>query len=197
MIMKRISFALCSFLLTMSLFAQNNRNNEGLGMDFYAGIWVYQSNDTIFRISLQVCKYIFDSGYKSNVLCGSYYLSVGGNVIDDYLAEFPKVNIIIEGNRPPKLCIEAVTAHNDSLTPSPRVAVRFYDKRKRHFNGEGLRGGYMKLLSPDKLLWQMDEKEGIDIKTHGWDEEIQGPKPSTVPIGFSVPEHAVLTREKK
>ena len=62
---------------------------------------------------------------------------------------------------------------------------------KKHFNGRGISGGYIKLLSPEKLLWHLDEKEGI-----WWEVEGRDDIEEVLPIGFSVPEHAILTKEK-
>ena len=73
----------------------------------------------------------------------------------------------------------------------PTMGISFYDKRKKHFNGRGISGGYIKLLSPEKLLWHLDEKEGI-----WWEVEGRDDIEEVLPIGFSVPEHAILTKEK-
>ena len=73
----------------------------------------------------------------------------------------------------------------------PTLGVYFYDKRKKHFNGEGIAGGYIKLLSPKKLLWHLDEKEGI-----WWEVEGRDDIEEVLPIGFSVPDHAILTKEE-
>ena len=54
----------------------------------------------------------------------------------------------------------------DYIDPN-RVGVLFYDQRKKHFGGEGIAGGEILLLSPDKIRWHLDEKLGLALKGTG------------------------------
>lgn len=41
-----------------------------------------------------------------------------------------------------------------------RLKVKFFDQRMKHVEGEGLWGGRMKLIAPNKLHWTLNEDEG-------------------------------------
>lgn len=61
---------------------KGNCSNKNL--DAYTGTWVYQSNDTIFKIVLK--KGHVESEYMiTNGLVGGYFLSVKGKVVENYL----------------------------------------------------------------------------------------------------------------
>lgn len=189
--MKNVCLIFSFILVCISLSAQGQRMVRGIGnLNPYVGTWVYQSNDTVFKIVLQKGRQ-----FLPNVtfvgLAGSYFLSVRGKVIDNYIGFLPEsMTVGNYSNVPDNLCIWANhTEGNDSLTTPLYMNVIFYDKRKKHFNGRGIGSGYLKLLSPQKILWQMDEKQAIWWETEGSEKVIE-------PIGFSVPEHAVMIKEK-
>ena len=61
-------------------------DGAGNNIDPYVGTWVYQSNDTIFKIVFQKGRKI--SRYaETHGLYGGYYLSVKGEVLEDYMLE--------------------------------------------------------------------------------------------------------------
>lgn len=178
-----------------NLSAQDAIKQYGIGkLEAYVGTWVYQSNDTVFKIFLQKgCTSLPEFHYNTHKIFGSYYLSVSGKVLDDYRGDLPEQLVIVSGTEfkyPDNLCIYASNVeHRDSLTPPPYMGMTYYDKRKRHFDGKGISGGYMKLLSPNEILWHLDEKQGIWWETEGTDKAVN-------PIGFSVPNDVILKKEE-
>ena len=81
--MKRIEFILCLLFISTVIFAQKEIAPTK-NLDAYTGTWVYQSNDTIFKIVLK--KGHVESEYMiTNGLVGGYFLSVKGKVVENYL----------------------------------------------------------------------------------------------------------------
>ena len=70
-----------------------------------------------------------------------------------------------------------------------KYGFTFYDQRKRHFNGKGISGGNLTLLTPNRLKWEIDEEAGIWFEIEGCED-----CPEVKPIGFSVPNNVVLTK---
>ena len=189
--MKKVCLVFCFILIGSGLFAQKTKTIRGIAnLDPYVGTWVYQSNDTIFKIVLQKSRLnILDVTFLG--LGGSYSLSVGGNVIDNYIGPLPdSITSLQKYKLPDNWCIWAnnTDPNNSSVTPS-YMGLYFYDKRKKHFDGNGISGGTLQLLSPCKMLWRLDEKWAIWFATEGSDKVIE-------PIGFSVPEHAIMVKEE-
>ena len=193
--MHKINLILCFILMSTNILAQNSKKINGAGnnINAYIGTWVYQSNDTIFKIVFQKGKQISPYG-ETHGLYGGYYLSVKGEVFENYMEPLPTCwNLEISTIRPDNMYIWAPNSDSYDKSTVPTLGFHFYDQRKKHFNGEGISGGYIKLLSPKKLLWHLDEKEGIWWEVEGReDTDIT----KVLPIGFSVPEHAILTKEE-
>ena len=87
------------------------------------------------------------------------------------------------------LFIWAYSPYTDELGS---LGIIFYDQRKRHFGGKGITGGYIQLLSPTKIRWKLDEEKGIWNETEG-DDSISDAERR--PIGFSVPDDVIMTKE--
>ena len=192
--MKKIFLFFTILTTSIYLYAQDNYKLNGHGkLDAYIGTWVYQNKDTVFKIHLSE-SVVFYTRLKTKTkhIFGNYYLTVKGKVIDDYRGELPN-KIYIEKTTSgwsDNICIDGSNvAHRDSLTPPPYIGFIFYDKRKRHFNGKGISGGQMRLMSPDSLYFALDEKTGI------WNE-IEGSEMEAEPIGFSVPYNIIMRKEK-
>ena len=190
--MKKIYLFISILISCIYLYAQDSYKLNGNGkLDAYIGTWVYQSKDTVFKVYLSECMYYYDR-IKTKHILGSHFLSVNGKTIDDYRAKLPD-KIYVDTTKKgwsDNICIDGSNvAHRDSLTPPPYIGFIFYDKRKRHFNGKGISGGHMKLLSPDSLYFSLDEKTGIWNDTEGTDIEAK-------PIGFSVPYNIIMSKEK-
>lgn len=183
---------ICCLLVGTDISAQ--QEEAGMkNLDAYLGTWIYQSNDTVFKIILQRGTEI-TGGVTFNGLLGGYYLSVGSIVRENYMYPLPDVwNAKPRMTPPNNLYIWAWSVDGPVNTPAPSVLnVRFFDKRKKHFNGKGIVGGFIKLLSPQELLWKLDEKLGIWWETEG-DETLESP---AKPIGFSVPEEAIMVKQE-
>ena len=80
--MKRIEFVLCLFFISTVSFAQKEIAPTK-NLDAYIGTWMYQSNDTIFKIVLKK-GYAEDQHMIINGLMGGYFLSVKGIIVENY-----------------------------------------------------------------------------------------------------------------
>ncbi|MBQ8501317.1 MAG: hypothetical protein IJ494_03280 [Bacteroides sp.] len=148
----------------------------------YLGTWKGESGDTIFTITLIQGDTLYNNTLI-NVL-GGYSIAVKGEIIDDYLN--------INTHRIPNRNLVGQNIYIDAAYHLPAeqyLGFMFYDQRKKHFNGEGILGGVMKLITFNQLHWTLDEKYGIWHKIEGDEdaEEVQ-------PIGFSVPTDIILTK---
>ena len=86
--MKTIKIILLLLLISNSLIAQKINIDitfytKNLGA--YEGTWVYQSNDTIFKIVLQKGPIVYPDGVAIDGLLGGYFLSVKGDILENYL----------------------------------------------------------------------------------------------------------------
>ena len=177
---KRILLLLFSFVVLCS-YSQT--------VDDFVGTWRYENNDTVFTIVLKEGKYVnYDFSIYASLKCifGGYSLRINGVLVDD----FTSVNDTFDWNlgyNPSlqRIYIEATRMHDNTNG----YGFIFYDQRKRHFGGKGISGGFLTLLAPNKLKWEIDEEIGI------W-SEIEGCEdcPEVSPIGFSVPNNVVLTK---
>lgn len=153
--------------------------------DEFVGTWIYQSNDTIFKIKLQKCEtYGYPFNEKNNNIIGGYYLSINGVVQQDFIKPMPTTldvnfylpdfNIYIFGT-----CF------------GPKyVGFTFYDQQKKHVNGEGLSCGDLRLISTNKLQWLLDEEYGLWHAIEGRDDSDEYKLE-----GFSVPSNVIMTKE--
>ena len=185
--MKRIEFILCLLFISTVIVAQKEIAPTK-NLDAYTGTWVYQSNDTIFKIVLK--KGHVESEYMiTNGLVGGYFLSVKGKVVENYLNITSTSRHLDKRDEHIKFYFWASNNATslDYIDPN-RVGVLFYDQRKKHFGGEGIAGGEILLLSPDKIRWHLDEKLGLALKE---------PDEYTELIGFSVPSDVIMTKEKE
>ena len=82
--MKRIEFVLCLFFISTVSFAQKEIAPTK-NLDAYIGTWMYQSNDTIFKIVLKK-GYAEDQHMIINGLMGGYFLSVKGIIVENYFS---------------------------------------------------------------------------------------------------------------
>ena len=152
--MKRIEFILCLLFYKHSYFLPKRKLLQQKNLDAYTGTWVYQSNDTIFKIVLK--KGHVESEYMiTNGLVGGYFLSVKGKVVENYLNITSTSRHLDKRDEHIKFYFWASNNATslDYIDPN-RVGVLFYDQRKKHFGGEGIAGGEILLLSPDKIRWQ-------------------------------------------
>lgn len=177
--MKRIYIVLVLLFTYASVFSQAN-------YDAFVGTWIYQNNDSIFKIKLQKGTRVGHFASHKNIF-GGYYLSVNGVTKEDYIKTMPS---ILNNGTPPENNIYLTAS---GATPNI-IGFIFYDQRKQHFNGRGLLGGVMELIAPNKLHWTLNEKEGVWEYTEGdlIDTDIELPEATF--IGFSVPTDVILTK---
>ena len=184
--MRRIGFILFLLFISTAVRAQKSIVPTK-NLDAYIGTWIYQSNDTIFKIVLK--KGHAENEKKIiNALVGGYFLSVKGDTVENYLNITSTVWHLDKKDAPKGFYIWASNnaLNFDHIDPN-RVGVIFYDRRKKHFGGKGILGGEILLLSPDKIRWHLDEKLGLALEEP---EEYPGL------IGFSIPADVVMTKEK-
>ena len=130
--MHKINLILCFILMSASILAQNSKSIDGAGnnINAYIGTWVYQSNDTIFKIVFQKGKKITSYG-ETHGLYGGYYLSVKGEVLENYMGPLPTCwNLKISTTRPDNMYIWAPNSNSYDKSTVPTLGVYFYDKRK-------------------------------------------------------------------
>ncbi|WP_300695439.1 DUF6705 family protein [uncultured Bacteroides sp.] len=183
----------CLLLIISTHAWTQNIVDTGNDREGFIGTWVYQSNDTIFKVVFQKGEKIFQS-FISYGLYGGYYLSVKGEVLEDYMNPLPICwNLKISRDKPKDLHIWVRDSDPADKLPIPTLSFTFYDQRKKHFDGEGISGGYIKLLSPKQILWHLDEKAGRWWKLEGRDDIDMKDVPF---LGFSVPEHVIMAKEE-
>jgi hypothetical protein len=180
-----------TLLLTISLFVCFSIYSQ-VNYDAFVGTWVYQKNDTVFKIRLQKGTAV---GYERYLnLFGGYYLSVNGVVKEEYIKAVPLVWDVKTSSAPSNnIFIEATTNDN---TPN-LLGFGFYDQRKKHLNGQGIGGGKIELLAPNKIHWTLNEWEGLWYMLEGEREEgDHRPGIRESMIGFSVPTDAIMIKEQ-
>lgn len=185
--MKRIEFVLCLFFISTVSFTQKEIAPTK-NLDAYIGTWMYQSNDTIFKIVLKK-GYAEDQHMIINGLMGGYFLSVKGIIVENYFSIRDTIWHLDKkkGTQDFSIWASNNATSLDYIDPN-RVGVLFYDQRKKHFGGKGILGGKILLLSSDKIRWHLDEKLGLALEE---------PDEYTELIGFSVPSDVIMTKEKE
>ena len=81
--MKTIKIILLLLVVTTSSLMGQKSVSPTKNLDAYVGTWVYQNNDTIFKVRLQKGQEVGRSAIY-NGLHGGYYLSVKGKIIENY-----------------------------------------------------------------------------------------------------------------
>jgi hypothetical protein len=176
-----------TLLLTISLFVCFGIYSQ-VNYDAFVGTWVYQKNDTVFKIRLQKG----EKSYGTKVLFGGYSLSVKGVLKDNYIKSMPAVWDVYTPAPSNNIYIVAL---NDN-TPN-FLGFTFYDQRKKHLNGQGLLGGKIELLAPNKIHWTLNEWEGLWYMLEGEREEGDNrPGIRESMIGFSVPADVIMIKEQ-
>ena len=182
--MNRLLLCFAFFLVCLSVSSQVN-------YDDFVGTWVYQKNDTVFKIKLQKGKMSHDDDVT---LFGVYSLSVRGVMTDNYIGgTIPFVWDVYDPA--PSKNIYIVVYYNDQFPT--RQGFVFYDQRKKHLNGEGIGGGRIELIAPNKIHWTLNEREGLWPWLEG--ERIEGEDLPTIEEaiqGFSVPTDVIMIKEE-
>jgi hypothetical protein len=185
--MKKFYLLMIITFLCTGLYAQAN-------YDDFIGTWVYQKNDTVFKIKLQKGRSLSRYG-NYDKLFGGYYLSVKGEVREDFIKPMPSEWEIGSSSAPSNnIYIEALGTIPDL------VGFKFYDQSKKHLDGSGITGGEMKLIFPTRLHWTLDELSGLQaILGHGlWirDDDMRPIRKETL-RGFSVPTDVIMVKTQE
>ena len=155
----------------------------------YVGAWKYENNDTVFTVVLiEGC--INNGRSKSSIfewqVFGGYSMVIAGKEIDNYTY----INSVFDKKKGYNPSLQQIYIYGSVLKDySNYCSFIFYDQRKKHFNGTGISGGSLTLLTPNKLKWEIDEEAGIWFEIEGCED-----CPEVSPIGFSVPNNVVLTK---
>ncbi len=186
--MKAIKIISFLFLISSSLIAQKINIDITFytkNLEAYEGTWVYQSNDTIFKIILQKGPIVYTNGDSIDGLLGGYFLSVKGDTLENYLSPLPTCWKFSTTNKNLYIWATNYSYHKHKVNPNS-LRFTFWDQKKRHYNGNGIMAGTINLLSPNKIRWILDEIEGIRATIDQ----------TADPIGFSVPIDVIMIREE-
>ena len=156
-------------------------------IDDFVGKWQYISGDTIFTVVLIEGE---DSNFPYTIntrrLFGGYSVSLNGVLVDDYL----NINSVLDYDLGCNASLQNIYITATGVHDLPNeYGFTFYDQRKKHFNGKGISGGSLQMISSGKLKWSIDEEYGIWLEVEGCEECDE-----VTPIGFSVPNNVVLTK---
>ena len=186
--MKTFRIIVLLLVLGINATAQENQNFAKI-LDTYVGTWVYQKNDTVFKIKFQKGQQLWTKK-TANGLYGGYYLSVNGRVLEDYMGELPTCWDVLKECQPNNLFIWAYSPYTDELGS---LGIIFYDQHvKDTLVVRGLQVdtySYCRLL---RFAGNWIEEKGIWNETEG-DESISDA--GRRPIGFSVPDDVIMTKE--
>jgi len=183
--MKTIKIILLLLLISSSLIAQKiNITFYTKNLEAYEGTWLYQSNDTIFKIVLQKGPKVYGSGSIDGLL-GGYFLSVKGDTLENYLSPLPACWKTFTTTNNLYIWATNYSPNKQDINPNS-LRFTFWDQKKRHYDGNGIMAGTINLLSPNKIRWILDEIEGIRATIDQ----------TADPIGFSVPTDVIMTKEK-
>ena len=198
--MKRLVFVLFSLFVWEGLcFSQNAQDDpydfkhDITNTEGYEGMWLYQSNDTIFKLRLvrmEVLKY----GKCRSFVGGLYSISIGGKELINQLYRdhdhLPKSYRVSEMYR-----IYRIIARNHR-TKDNKVDDSCLDFRIRLPRRDGqnivsffLSTNTLKLIAPDKLEWKITEHPDYTFSKD--DEKPKGNPPS---YAYPLPAHAILTK---
>ena len=198
--MKRLVFVLFSLFVWEGLcFSQNAQDDpydfkhDITNTEGYEGMWLYQSNDTIFKLRLvrmEVLKY----GKCRSFVGGLYSISIGGKELINQLYRdhdhLPKSYRVSEMYR-----IYRIIARNHR-TKDNKVDDSCLDFRIRLPRRDGqnivsffLSTNTLKLIAPDKLEWKITEHPDYTFSKD--DEKPKGNPPS---YAYPLPAHVILTK---
>ena len=194
--MKRLVFVfLFLSILGEFVFAQSKWNfeNDITGTEGYEGLWVYQSNDTIFKLRLIRC--ISPKMKMRYFLGGLYSISIGGKEIDNTMPLETKFLSTSYGSRELESLFR-IKARNHR-TKDMEIDFSYMDFRiwlPRMYSGKicGLSvfsENTLRLISPDKLEWKVVLSS--DPNFYLEPSDAQGDPPSFV---YPLPAYAILTK---
>ena len=194
--MKRLVFVLFSLFVWEGLcFAQDDPRDikyDIINTEGYEGMWLYQSNDTIFKLRL-VRMEIQEYRWRSFV-GGLFSISIGGKELMNEL--YKDHDYFPTSDRARKMYrIYRIIARNHR-TKDNKVDDSCLDFRIRLPRRDGqnivsffLSTNTLKLIAPDKLEWKITEHPDYTFSKD--DEKPKGNPPS---YAYPLPAHVILTK---
>ena len=183
--MKRILFILLVAMYSIAVYAQQTAKD-------YIGTWKYEKEDTVFTIRLIKGEAFYKGKPKAEIdeelIFGGYSLSVKNKMVENYITDI-NTKWVYENINGGEQHIYIYGACNTRYKGKKGIGFKFYDQRMKHFNGEGIWGGTLEPIGPNKLHWTLNEKEGIWWETEGLEDWVE-----VKPIGFSVPTDVIMTK---
>ena len=179
--MNRLLLCFAFFLVCLNVSSQVNYNS-------FVGTWIYQKNDTVFKIRLQKGT----MNYGAKVLFGGYFMSIHNVVVDNYMGIMPSIWNVYTSAPSNNIYIRAINGDTPTW-----LGFKFYDQRKKHLNGKGIGGGRIELIAPNKIHWTLNESKGLWHYLEG--EPIEGEGLPTIEEaiqGFSVPTDVIMIKEE-
>ena len=182
--MKRIQ-TLCLVILLVANGIAQDYPRKFISIDYtpFIGKWIYQSNDTIFKISLQ--HITLETSYSAiEELVGGYSLTVNDTVVTDCFNDYPRnatsVRHLIKHHYDVGIEAYMYVTQEDQIPNLTRNQVKttFYDKIGLFNNGEGIDRGRITSISNDSIHWFLDENVFFDESK------------------FSVPTNVIMIREE-
>lgn len=167
--------------------------NDITGTEGYEGLWLYQSNDTIFKLKLIKCT--SPKMKMRSFLGGLYSISIGGKEIENTMPLESRLSSTSYVTREllSLFRIQARNHRNEDMS----VDYSYMDVRiwlPRMYSGK-LLGRFifsentLKLISPDKLEWKVVLSSNPNYYLSPSDA--QGDPPSFV---YPLPAYAILTK---
>lgn len=161
----------------------------------YVGTWVYENQDTVFTIKLQIAKDTVSTPWEIlriyDRLVGGYSLKINGVETDNYIKKLPtSLNFFSKRYDDPRSNVYLSGAYyvdkkSDLQCFNGEITrMRFFDQRKKHNKGGGLFAGGIKLLAPDKLHWWLEDEKKVLVAQDIWEPL----------VGYSVPTNAVMRK---
>ena len=178
--MKKLLSIILLLGINIVLFAQSAQYERLMGT------WAYQNGDTIFRIQIsKVVPYDLEPGQNKYVAIGNYQLSIKGKMVQNYFSdELPDRISATSKNE-----IGNVTLYLSYSKYTPDLyALIFYDMEKKHYDMTGIGICSVEVLSPTRIKWTLNE-------LYSWLTLYENSGKEYRPIGFSVPDNAVLIKE--
>ncbi len=162
-----VSLITLVFMLVTNISAQNGKYTYiryGNNLDKFRGTWIYQSNDTVFKISIQErgtrILYGPHTTHISYCLFGGYSLQVRGIMEENNIGDTPKTWTSEDAKRPTHVTIVIRSFYDDNGEIfSDKACIQFYDQKMKHDDGTGITNNNLtiQLLSPSKLRWRLND----------------------------------------
>jgi len=173
--MKTLVIVIFTSIFSVNLQAQHTAN-----LDFYAGTWKYENQQTGEEFILKLRK-TFSSFLSTECVVGAYTYKKNGQIVTDCMDKF-SLNLNI-------MPVFATNSYIDTVLVNPNRLYMFVtDYGKFCPNGDKKRTSSNELLlvssaTPNKIRWILKNDEG-----EGLTDELP-------PEEFSIPEDMILTKQ--